>query len=133
MSGFSLELNSTECCLQLDDLRAFVANDASGSFGILPRRAPLITRLCYGLAHFQTGSGQRQYLACPGALLYFRDNHLLISTRRYLLSTDYRALGTELSGQLATEEQNLAAIKHQLKELEHALLQRMRQLHRSQA
>ncbi len=133
MNSFTLELNSTERCTRIEAVQRFVGTDASGSFGILPRRAPLITRLHYGMAHFQCAEGPHQYLACPGALLYFRDNRLLISTRRYLISTDYHALCAELTGQLACEEENLAAIRHQLASLEQALLERMRHLPRSPA
>ncbi len=52
-------------------MRSFIGEDASGSFGLQAGHARFMTILEFGLARFRTAEADWQYLALPGALLYF--------------------------------------------------------------
>jgi len=128
MKTFSLQLFSTTEQTQIDGVTSFVGEDASGSFGLLAGRARLMTSLIFGLARFRCGDTDWQYLALPGALLYFVDNRLQICTRRYLLDSDYERISTVLQQQLLAEEQNVLSIKTSLRRMEDEMLRRLSDL-----
>jgi F-type H+-transporting ATPase subunit epsilon len=128
--GFTLHLQSATRYERIEDVASFVGADASGSFGILPRRARFMTVLDYGLARLRTAAGPWQYLACAGAVLYFADESLFLNTRRYLRDEDYGRVCALLAGQLAAEEAQLKSIKDNLQRLEQELFRRLRMLDR---
>ena len=132
MKTFSLILRdatSTEC---FEHATSFVSEDASGSFGIQAHHARTMSSLVFGLARFRIADDPWQYLAMPGALLYFVDNKLTISTRRYLFDTDYQRISTALQEQLLTEEEELKSMKDSLHRMEEEVLRRMWELGRSE-
>ena len=90
MSSFTLVLRDANRSERFNGVTSFVGEDDSGHFGILPNHARLLTVLTFGLARFRCGSAPWQYLALPGALLYFVDNELRITTRHYLRHKDYQ-------------------------------------------
>jgi F-type H+-transporting ATPase subunit epsilon len=125
MTGFRLHLQDATRTEVLEDIETFVGEDRSGSFGILPGHARLMTSLVFGLARFRRAGGSWQYLALPGALLYFRDNELTLSTRHYIVDEDYSRISTTLGEQLAAEETEILAVKASLRRMEDEALRRM--------
>ena len=87
-----------------------------------------LARSEFGLARFRRGSGPWQYLALPGALLYFVDNELRITTRRYLLDPDYGRISRLLEEEMTAEEQDLRNMKESLRLMEEELLRRLWEL-----
>lgn len=130
MSGITLNLHSALRSEQIEDIASFVGTDAGGSFGIMPGRTRFMTILDYGLARFRTAEGDWNYLACPGAVLYFSGNQLTVNTRRYICDQDYARISGLLEGQLADEEEALKSVKVNLQTLENELLRRLRKLDR---
>ncbi|MEA3244394.1 MAG: F0F1 ATP synthase subunit epsilon, partial [Pseudomonadota bacterium] len=65
------------------------------------------------------------YLAMPGAILYFNDNLLTLSTRHYLRDDDYTRISTALQEQLLAEEEQLHATRESLRRMEESLLRRL--------
>ncbi|MBP1685584.1 MAG: F0F1-type synthase epsilon subunit-like protein [Deltaproteobacteria bacterium] len=130
MSGFTLHLQSAARYERIEHVESFVGEDATGSFGILSGRARFMTVLEYGLARFRTAGGPWQYVACPGAVLTFADDELLLNTRRYLRDEDYGRISALLAGQLAKEEAELHTVKANLQRLEQELFRRLRKLDR---
>jgi F-type H+-transporting ATPase subunit epsilon len=128
MSGFTLELQDTSHTQRIADVCSFVGEDASGSFGLQPGHARFMTTLVFGLARFRVQQGDWQYLAMPGAVLYFSAQRLWIGTRRYLLDSDYTRVSTLLREQLLAEEQTLHETKTSLRRMEEELLRRLWQL-----
>jgi len=104
---------------------SFVAEDASGSFGILAGHARMMASLVIGLARFRIGEATWQYVALPGALLYFEANVLTLSTRRYLVDDDYTRISQALQEQLLAEEEALRSIKDSLNQMEEEVLKRI--------
>ena len=128
MRGFELEVHGAGQTLQVPDVLSFIGEDASGSFGLQAGHARCMTLLEFGLARFRTAEADWQYLALPGALLYFAGNRLWIDTRRFLVDSDYSRISRLLQAQLRAEEQALSETKTCLRRMEEALLRRLWQL-----
>lgn len=131
MSIFSLHIQSATQYICVKDVTSFVGVDTSGSFGILAGHERMMTALNYGLARYQLQDDNSHYLAFPGGILYFVNNHLYISTRRFLSDTDYQRISTGLLEQLLAEETELKKIKDSLCQLEQEMFRRLWQMGRS--
>jgi F-type H+-transporting ATPase subunit epsilon len=125
LNGFVIQLRDSARTERIEAVATFVGEDGSGSFGILPGHARFMTALVVGLARFRVDEQPWQYLAVPGALLYFRDNVLTIITRHYLRGDDYTRIASALEEQLLTEEEQLRATKQSLHRMEEEILRRM--------
>jgi F-type H+-transporting ATPase subunit epsilon len=131
MRTFRLSLCDATRRETFKEVVSFVGEDASGGFGILAGHARLMTALLFGLARFRRADGRWHYLALPGALLYFVNDELSISTRRYLLDDDYERISAELQEELLAEEEGLRVMKESLHRMEEELLRRMWEMHRA--
>ena len=129
--SFVMHLQSAMQYERLDNVAGFVGEDASGSFGLLANHERAMTVLKFGLARFQTAGSDWEYLALPGAVVYFMDNALYVSTRRYIRSNDYARVMQMLQSELATEEEALRGIKESVRQLEEEVLRRLWQMRRS--
>ena len=125
MNTFTLILQDATHTQRIEQVTSFVGEDATGSFGILADHARMMTSLVFGLARFRTGENAWQYLALPGAVLYFNNNELSLSTRRYLVDNDYERISTALHEQLLAEEQELRELKKSLHHMEEEVLKRL--------
>ena len=131
MNSFQLVLRDSTHSQAIDNVTSFVGEDSSGSFGIQAGHARMMTSLVFGLARFKTETGPWQYLAMPGAILYFVDNQLILNTRRYLTSENYEDITQSLLDTLAKEEEDLAIMKHNLRNIEAHILKRMLEMNKS--
>lgn len=125
MNQFVLHLQSATQYERLENVTAFIGQDASGSFGIMAGHERMMTPLLFGLARFRTGNGEWQFLALPGALLYFTGNELFLNTRRYLRDRDCTRITLALDEQLRTEEASLHQVKESLLRLEEEMFKRL--------
>ncbi|WP_455200043.1 F0F1 ATP synthase subunit epsilon [Kaarinaea lacus] len=132
MKTFNLTIRDTTRTERFEHVTSFVGEDTSGSFGIQASHARLMASLVSGLARFRIANDSWQYLAMPGALLYFLNNELTITTRRYLLDTDYQRISNALQEQLLAEEEKLKTMKNSLHRMEEEVLKRMWELGRSE-
>jgi F-type H+-transporting ATPase subunit epsilon len=131
VTTFTLVLQDAIRSERIDDVDAFIGEDASGSFGILAGHARMMTSLVIGLARFRSVAGNWQYLAMPGAVLYFHDRTLTLSTRRYLRDPDYLRISAALRSQLLAEEEKLQATRDSLRRMEETLLKHLWDLGRT--
>ncbi|MCK5481776.1 MAG: F0F1 ATP synthase subunit epsilon [Gammaproteobacteria bacterium] len=125
MKTFTLILQDATHTQRIEQVTSFVGEDATGSFGILAGHARMMTSLVFGLARFRAGENTWQYLALPGAVLYFSDNELSLSTRRYLVDDDYERISIALHERLLAEEKELHELKKSLHHMEEAVLRRL--------
>jgi len=125
MNAFTLLLQDTTQSERIEDVTSFVGEDSSGSFGICADHARMVTALVTGLARFRVAAGDWQYLAMPGAVLYFHDNVLTLSTRHYLRDADYNRISAALQEQLLAEEEQLRSTRESLRRMEESLLRRL--------
>lgn len=130
MNTFVLHLQSATQYERIDGVVSFTAQDASGGFGILPGHERMMSMLTFGLARFRVGEGSWQYLAVPGALIYFLDNQLYLNTRRYVCGRDYEAVRATLRTQFLAEERELHEIKQSLQRLEEEMFKRLLEMTR---
>lgn len=131
MRGFAVHLCGADQYERLDEVVSFVGEDSSGSFGILPGHDRFMTVLVFGLARLRRDDGRWEYLGVPGGVLYFHDDALHLSTRRYLRDADPARIVDELTGGLLREEHALAEMRGKLRGLEHEMLRQMVDLQRS--
>ena len=125
MNTFRLILRDSVQTERIDNVSSFTGEDSSGSFGILANHTRLMTRLVFGLARFKLLNGAWQYLALPGAMLYFINNELILNTRRYIRSDSYADISSRLTEILSAEEQNLQDMKRNLHRIEENILRCM--------
>lgn len=124
MNAFAIELSSEEAFERIDGVTSFVASDASGSFGILADREPLVTTLDWGLCWMRTGQGEH-YLAVPGGVLYFAENVLRICARRYVRAGEPSHIVVELENEMRTEREVTRSVHDLLHDLDRELLVRL--------
>lgn len=125
MTGFVLQLQSSENLRQFENVRVFCGTDLSGSFSILSGHRRFITVLEYGLAKFRCHDQAWQYLALPGAVLYFNDNHLSLSSRMFLLHEDYQVISQHLNERILRDEAELKTVRQTLHQMETEILKRL--------
>ena len=125
MKFFTLTLQDATHAEKYEGLTSFVAEDASGSFGILTDHDRMMTSLVMGLARFRIDDQDWQYIATPGALLYFNNNTLTLSCRHFFIDTDYMRISTILEEQLLEEEIQLQTQKQSLRHMEEEVLKRL--------
>lgn len=125
MNTFTIHLQDSTHGEEITGVSSFVGEDSSGSFGILAGHVRLMTVLVSGLARFRVKSQPWQYLALPGAVVYFHNNTLTLSTRRYLISPDHTSISTALRQELLMEEEKLRTVKESLHRMEEALLKQL--------
>lgn len=128
MKSFTLQLQDATHAETITGVTSFVGEDASGSFGILAGHARMMASLIIGLARFRVGAAAWQYLALPGAVLYFNDNLLTLSTRHYLRDDDYTRVSQALAQQLLAEEEKLQSMKKSLRHMEEDVLKHLWEL-----
>jgi F-type H+-transporting ATPase subunit epsilon len=127
---FVLHLQDSRRYDRIAGVESFVGSDESGSFGLMAGHERFMTCLVFGLARFRRDGGHREYLAVPGALVYFVDDELFLSTRRYFRGSDYRTISGQLTNQLTAEERDLAVIRESLRRLEGEMLKHLWELGR---
>lgn len=130
MNTFTLHLYAADSYERIDEVASFVGEDESGSFGLLARHERFMAVLTFGLVRLRHGDGATEYLGLPGGVLYFIDNTLRLSTRRYLRDTDARRIAQALAGELLDEERALAETRRKLHLLEAEMLKRLVELGR---
>ncbi len=113
------------------DITSFVGEDPSGSFGILPGHSRMMTSLVMGLSRFKVGEQNWQYIAATRALLYFDKNRLTLSTRHFVIDSDYTRISTLLQEQLLEEEMLLYQQNQSLRRMEEEVLKGLWEMSRT--
>lgn len=130
VNTFILNLQSANQFERIEGVESFVGEDASGSFGVRAHHERFMTALVLGLARYRREDEPWQYLALPGALIYFVDNRLFINARRYIRDSDYNRISEALTEQLLKEEETLTSLKQNLRRLEEAMIKRLLEIER---
>ena len=130
MKVMALQLRQATGSERIEGLTSFVGEDASGSFGILPGHAWMMTALVIGLARFRIGNGEWHYLALPGGILAATGSEVTVCTRRYLHDTDFSRMGALLAELRRAEDEMLGGIRESLHRMEKEMLRRLREIER---
>ena len=133
MNGITLILRDATRSESYDGVTSFVGEDDSGSFGLLPNHNRFMTALAIGLCRFKTDGEDWFYVATVGALLYLHDNRLELTTRHFLVDSNYSRISAALEKQLLEEESRLHNQRQGLRQMEEAILKRLWRLGRNEA
>jgi F-type H+-transporting ATPase subunit epsilon len=129
VNAFSLQLLGANGLERIEGVTSFVAEEASGSFGVLAGHVPMMAALTPGLARFRQGEAHWHYLAAPGALVHFSGSVLTYSSRRYFQGEDAQAILDALQRQMDAEAGLHPAIES-LQQMERDMLKRLWELQR---
>lgn len=129
MKTFELHLQSAAKYEKVEGVTSFVGQDDSGSFGIWAGHGRTMSVLVYGLSRFKMEDAWT-YLALPGGILYFVNNALYITTRRYFLDDSYQRISGTLLDELLAEEDSLRTLKENIYRLEQEMQRRLWQIER---
>jgi len=132
VNTFTLQLYDATQQQRIEDVTSFVGEDANGCFGLQAHHARFMTTLIFGLFRYRLQADDWQYLALPGGVLYFNDNELSISTRHFLIDSDFERISELLKHQLLSEEETLSATRSSLQKMERAMLVRLWNLQKTQ-
>lgn len=130
MKTFTLKIQDSTHAEKIEGVSSFVGEDMSGCFGLLADHARFMTILIMGLARYRVSDDAWQYLALPGAVLYFQNNTLTISTRHYFRDDNYMRINDQLQLQLLAEEEKLHSVKNSLQRMEKEIFKHMWELGR---
>ena len=131
MNSFTLQLHDSHKSQDVEEVVSFIGEDESGCFGILSGHARMMTVLVCGLARFRRREETYwEYLAMPGAVLYFADNTLSLACRHYLVDQNYERISRLLAEELVVEEAQLQTVRLSLRRMEEALFKRMWEMER---
>lgn len=125
MKTFAVHLHDSQGARHFPDVVQFIAADGSGSFGLLAGHAHLVAVLRFGLARFLDSAGQWRYLALPGGVLTFSDNHLKLAAVRCLLGTERGMICRQLEEEMARSDSELNAARTTMDEIENTLVRRL--------
>jgi F-type H+-transporting ATPase subunit epsilon len=85
-----------EIVATVDDVVHVRAEDASGSFGIKPRHATLVTALAISVVSWRTGQGDELHCAVRGGVLSVQDDTVSVATREAVVDRDLARLEHEV-------------------------------------
>jgi F-type H+-transporting ATPase subunit epsilon len=126
----TLRLLSTTRVETIEQVVAFIGEDASGQLALWPRAERTVACLRFGPARFRRADGVEEHLALPGAVLHFVHPELRLATRRYVRSSSYAAVLRALDEELRREEEALREVRSSLRQLDEELLRRLWRLGR---
>jgi F-type H+-transporting ATPase subunit epsilon len=127
---FTLQLFDALQQQRIEHVISFVGEDTHGCFGLQAHHARFMTTLVFGLSRFRLQDGDWQYLALPGGVLYFNANELIISTRHFVIDSDFERISEVLRHQLLAEEETLTATRSSLQKMEQSMLAKLWNLQR---
>jgi F-type H+-transporting ATPase subunit epsilon len=116
----------TEIAVNEDPVRYVRAEDATGSFGIEPRHADLLTTLAICVVRWRDGNNIEHYVAVRGGVLRVREGKLVeIATREAVVGDDLgRLRGQVLAAMMKNVEAEQSARSGALR-LEHAAIRQI--------
>lgn len=131
----TLTLLDGATAVRISDVASLVAADASGSFGIQPGHAPLLTVLEPGLLRYRAAGGDWTWIASAGGMLRCtRDvagTAVAIVSRRFLRGAGPEALQAQLEALLAREGEIRLGTRQEREHMELALQRRLQELAQS--
>lgn len=128
MKTFRMHIMSSSQTETVDDTESFVASTEDGQFGILAHAGRRMEILKYGLARFRRQTGDTEYLALAGGILYFLDNVLFLATSSYIRHRDYNVIGSLLDERIRIDEQQIQDMKRSLHRIDQEILRKLTQL-----
>lgn len=128
MTGFTLNILASTQAQRFENVQSFVGEDASGYFGLQANHIDFMTLLVFGMARFRFVNEQWQYLALPSGLASFQSNELTISTRYFLIDTDFDKISKLLEQRALKEQETMRSARESLQCMELMVFKKIREL-----
>lgn len=110
------------------DVRRFVVETRSGSFGVLPRRLDCVMALAPGILTYEGADGREIYVAMDDGVLVKTGSDVLISVRNAIAGEKLGQLREAVEREFVAEDENAAIVKAALAKVEGDLIQRLARL-----
>lgn len=128
MAVFTLNILASTQAQRFENVQSFVGEDASGYFGMQAGHIEFMTMLVFGMARFRLENEQWQYLALPSGLASFQANELTISTRYFLIDTDFDKISKLLEQRALKEQETMRSTRESLQCMELMVFKKIREL-----
>ena len=125
VTSFTVHVADETRSQDIRDVTCFVAYDATGSFGILAGREPLVTSLRWGLCELRRADESVLFLAVAGGILYFDGSVVKVATRRFLIDSDGARIVAQLTSEERSERTTTRSMHEMLRNLDRELLRRL--------
>jgi len=125
MNSFPVHVNSALQTETIKNVISFRGADGSGAFGVMAGHERMMSILDFGLVQIRTDDNSLHYVAMTGGLMYFCDNEMSISTRRYVRGDDYRTVAAAVQNVLAREDDAMHDLKGSISRLEREMTKRL--------
>lgn len=130
MAVFTLNILASTQAQRFENVQSFVGEDASGYFGMQAGHIDFMTMLVFGMARFRCANEPWQYLALPSGLASFQANELTISTRYFLIDTDFDKISKLLEQRALKEQEIMRSTRESLLGMEQLVLKKIREMKR---
>lgn len=128
MTVFTLNILASTQAQRFENVQSFVGEDASGYFGMQAGHIDFMTMLVFGMARFRLANESWQYLALPSGLASFQANELTISTRYFLIDTDFDKISKLLEQRALKEQETMRSTRESLQCMELMVFKKIREL-----
>ncbi|MDD2865442.1 MAG: F0F1 ATP synthase subunit epsilon [Methylococcales bacterium] len=128
MADFTLNILASTQAQRFENVQSFVGEDASGYFGLQAGHIDFMTMLVFGMARFRLANEPWQYLALPSGLASFQANELTISTRYFLIDTDFDKISKLLEQRALKEQETMRSTRESLQCMELMVFKKIREL-----
>ena len=128
MNTFNCSIHCPSYSLKIDDVISFVGSDASGSFGIMAHRLPLVTILTFGIATLKKIDKSIEYLGLSGGVLSFKDNTLTIISLFAIKSRKLDKLANTLNDAVKGDEERSKKIRGYIQKLDEEIMKRIKEM-----
>jgi F-type H+-transporting ATPase subunit epsilon len=116
----------TAILVSVDDVVHVRAQDSTGSFGIQPGHADLLTALAVSVLIWRNAGGQEHYLALRGGVLRVRAGSLVeVATREAVLGEDLHQLREVVLAEMNQNAERERAARLGALGLQHAVIQQI--------
>jgi F-type H+-transporting ATPase subunit epsilon len=117
-----------EIVTTIEDVTHVRAEDASGSFGIKPRHAPLVTALAISVVSWRGRQGDEVHCAVRGGVLSIEDDTVSIATREAVIDRDLDRLEHEVLARFRRAAEESARVRVDEERLRAAAIRNIQRL-----
>lgn len=117
-----------EIVATVDEVVTVRAEDLSGSFGIEPRHAPLVTVLAISVVSWRPRQGQELHCAVRGGVLSIEDDTVSIATREAVIDRDLERLEHEVLASFRRAAEESARVRIDEERLRAAAIRNIQRL-----
>lgn len=112
----------------IDDVAHVRAEDPSGSFGIKPHHAPLVTALAISVVSWRNRQGEELHCAVRGGVLSVQDDTVSVATREAVVDRDLDRLEHEVLARFRRAAEESARVRVDEERLRAAAIRNIQRL-----